>query len=125
MNPSLHVRTDILPGYSWCVHALRTFTVRCPGRSWSTGSALLRCLRPGPGPGPGSNERVVDLRQRVEVRGPGARLLRLLRLALRLVGQAEAIVVLGILLIRLQELGHGLVVVLRRQREDAVELVGL
>src|SRR5436309_13211432 len=72
-----------------------------------------------------SDEGVVDRRQRVEIRGLAAEVPGLIDVPAGLVGLTEPIEVLAVLLVRLLELGRGLVVVLFRERDDAVELVGL
>src|SRR5437867_1233558 len=59
-----------------------------------------------------SDEGVVDRRQRVEIRGLAAEVPGLIDVPAGLVGLTEPIEVLGVLLVRLLELGRGLVVVL-------------
>src|SRR5262249_53523886 len=58
-----------------------------------------------------------DRRQRVEARGLPAEVPRLLDVALALVGLAEAVEGLGVLLVGLEELGDRLVVVLLGERD--------
>src|SRR5947207_10703311 len=71
----------------------------------------------------GANERVLDRRQRIELSGLLAGILRLIRVALALIGLAQAIKIVRILLISLLQLADRFVVVFFFDRDHARELM--
>src|SRR6185312_425892 len=88
----------------------------CHPRPTTYDSDLLRLL---------PHERIRRQRQHVRIGGSLGELLGLRRVALALPGQRRPVEHLRVLLVRLPEVSNGLIVLLLRQRDATLQLVGL